>query len=375
MVKINGMNKPDNSLQNALIAKLIDKKDEGFGVKDFFTLMELGEQRTEKIFNKAQELAGAMTPPPADEAVQEDGYDPKLGFLGNAGKSLFGGLKSLVEAAATNPQLQELLLRVVGTRQPSQNDLALAALRMENQFVAQPNMMYAPPQQPMLPPAPQHQQFRGPYAAPLPQPLMPSDVARYNSMMGQQPATPPTQQPLAASGPIQGGPPPIAPPAQQSAPATQAPVPAGFQTPANQQQAVANELEGATSGLPSNGDPIPEAPLPSNEELVAQELSAAVSATMEIALTEILTKPNERSWAEHAHGTWPKAFLEKLAATQNVQEAVGLIAEQCSGDVWNRITSRLVEENNGPERGKEEMLLAQQIIKLVDANKKPGAPK
>lgn len=357
MVKITNMTKKDDTLLNQLLTSALTKKDDGFGVKDFFTLMELGEQRTEKIFNKAQELAGAMAPA-ASEEITEDGYDPKLGFLGNAGKSLFAGLKSVVEMAATNPQVQELLVKMVGSRNPSQQDLAVAAMRMEHQFAPPPLM--APPPQQIQP------QFRTPYAQPLPpSPTSPQQQQAnelHRQQVNQQYAVPQPGQPqpqpwnrVDVVAPLQG-PPPMSgqrPPAPQQ----------------TQQQAVANELEGAASGvtLPSNGDPEADV-LPSNEEIARQAQVETVTATMAIALEEIITKPAVRTWAEHAHDTWPKALKEQIVAAPSMQEKVGLIMNNCAEDVWVRLNQKIEEEDKTVERGKEQMHFAGQLMRLVEMN-------
>ncbi len=375
MVKIAQMTKKDDTLQNQLIQGLLTKKDEGVGIEEMMALIKLGEDRSDKMFARIQEITGAITPATEGE-IQEDGYDPKLGFLGNAGKSLFGGLKSVVEMAATNPQVQELLVKLVGSRTPSQNELAMAAMRMENQFTSPPML-----QQPQYQAPPQQRPaFRGPYAQPIPPPLMPQDVATYNAMTQQQnPQQSPQQYAIPPQQHLQGRQPTdpnrvdvVAPNSSGLPPMNQGQRPPP--PPQTQQQAVVNEMEGVSGGmtLPSNGDPEPDA-LPSNEEIARQAQSETVTATMAIALEEMITKPAVRTWAEHAHDTWPKALKDAIVAAATMQEKVKLITENCGEDVWLRLMQKFEQEEQTADRGKEQMQFATQILRLCEVNK-PGAP-
>lgn len=282
----------DNLMAN-LITAIVSNKSE-LTPEVMMQLIGMGEKRADKTIEMFQGMQH-----PGGEG--EDGYDPALGILGNAGKAIFSSLKGLVETAATNPAIQEMLMKFIGTRQPSQQQLVQAAWQME-QGRALPLM--TPPYQPV------DQQFI---------PAQPN----------------PYQQPQQSAPQQRRGPAPL-PPTQ--------PQPGMAVNSQAQQAVVASELEGGSSGLPSNGDPEQQGPPPTPEELAEEDLCDAVTRTIEIVVAEAQNKPAKRTWPEDATDHWPEAFIKKIVNNYSDQERVIIIGQKCARPVAQQLNNILHTE-------------------------------
>lgn len=282
----------DNSKYDGMIEKLLSvliSKDKGQVMTPdmIFNLQDKMEQRLERLMNISQGNA-------PQDGEGEAGYDPALGFLGNAGKALFGSLKALMDSAASNPALLELVAKVVGSRNPTDLQLAQAAYQMEHSGQIPPAIGYQA--QPQLP----HDY------APINQPTIPY---------------PPPPQPYQQPQRPRAGPPPLAqPPAQ----------------PAATQQSVENELEGATSGLPSNADPEQTQPM-SAEELADANLNEAVTFTVEIMIGEATGKPEKRVWPEDASDHWNKTFIKRICDEPSEHMRLQMVGSKCDPAVAQRL--------------------------------------
>ncbi len=238
------------------------------------------------------------------EGDEDSGYDPALGFMGNAGKAIFSGLKGLMDSAATNPQLMELVMKLVGTRNPTDQQLIQVAQQWDQTGVP-PAMQralpgYAPMNQQAIPYAPQQQVIQHP----------------------------PQQRPMPPSMPG-------AVPQQQNPP------------PQAMQQSVANELEGGASGLPTNGDPEQQRP-PTPEELAEENLIDAVTRTIEIIIGEASGKPEKRTWPEDATDHWNKAFIKTLVECHDNRTRLNILGTKCDpaaaakiSEIWKQDVTEL----------------------------------
>ncbi len=277
-------------LMNVLLSK---DKQQVLTPEVIFALQDKMEARIERMMNMGQTVTAN------NEEGGED-YDPALGFLGNAGKALFGSLKALMDSAATNPKLLELAATLIGSRNPTNQDLARVAYQMEQAGTG-------------LPPAlMQHQQHALPQFAPTNQQTIPYPQ-------------PPMQ-------PQRSMPPSIAP--AQPAPQVQ--------------QSVANELEGSASGLPGNGDPEQQRPMTA-EELAEENLVDAVTRTLEIMIGESVGKPMQRTWPEDARDHWNKDFIAKLVECTDNRTRLNMIGQKCDPQVagkLNAIWQQFPEEQN-----------------------------
>lgn len=316
------------SMMQGMFTALIEKdKGQVMTQEVIMDIQDRAEKRIERLMGMGRPTHGD-----GGEGEGEEGYDPALGFLGNAGKALFGSLKALMDSAATNPQLMELAMKVIGSRNPTDQQLAMAAQQWEATGVP-PAMMthmpqaqlpagYAPTNQQAIPYAPpmQHQVPQQQRTMPPPMPGQPVQVAQ------QQ------QQPVAA-----------------------------------QQQSAIDELEGGSSGLPSNGDPEQVAPMTA-EEMAEENLRDAVTQTIEIMIGESTGKPAKRVWPEHATEHWNKAFIQQIVTCPSDRERLRLIGTKCDqaiavqmNTIWT--TDPLKETMNG-----EQNIFVRELHRFVDMN-------
>ncbi len=289
----------ENSTRDAMItglmqAALTKDKSQALTPELIFKLQDMGEERMSRMLQMQQGMGGGGGEEGSD-------YDAKLGFLGNAGKAIFSGLKSLMESAATNPGVQQLLMSLVGKRNPSNAELAQQAYRMEQQQQAQimppPALAYQPADQQFIPAGPP--------------PLYPQQ---------QQPSfqgPPPIAQPRVTTNP---NPPQIHP---------------------TQQQQVANEFESEASGLPGNGDPAPE---PTPEEKAIEHLYNEVSEAVSICVTEAAAKSAVRTWPSYALDHWNKEFLENIKNMTTNGSRAQAIQQKCDPTVFAQL-ARLVQSD------------------------------
>lgn len=277
------MNK-DNSSRDSMIQGLMAafmQKDKGGGVSS-----EMMKELIE--FGATVGSANAVS----HEHDSNADYDPGIGFLGNTGKALFGALKSLIDSAATNPQVLDLIKAVVGKRNPSNAELAQAAWQMEQR------------QSGALPPG-------------VGQPLLP--VQTYGQPQAYPPMTPPAQRPQ--------------------------PVPA--QT---QQQQIAKELEGEASGLPSNEGPEEAEAELTPEQMAESHLRQTVTETIGEVVTEIEAQPLERAWPEYGLEHINRAFLKLLVDQPSDTIRCNMLNTKCDPAVWAKLVAKLT--NNKVEQAK-----------------------
>ncbi len=305
----------DNLLNN-LITTMVGNKSE-LTPELMIQFMERGEKSAERFLSMRNDM---------DSTANEDsGFDPALGFLGNAGKAVFDSLKGIVQAAASNPQLIEAVTKMFGSRNPTNQQLAYAAYQMEHGGV---------------PPA------FAPQVHPMPQQSLPGTFEPMN------------QQAI----PISGPPPMQHPHAQRPMPPPMHPAPA--QAGPTQQQVVASELEGATTGLPSNADPEQMAPR-TPEELADDNLRDAVTTTVEIMVGEGINKPTQRTWPEDATNHWPKHFIKAVVDCHDNGMRLRMIGEKCDRDVAIKLNTIWQQDHN------EQNIFWQEMIRFVEMNRVP----
>lgn len=327
MMKIfNRENSTAAAMTNNLITALITRSKE----------KEPSLQTAMELIKFMNDQTGGMTAGAAELAGPEmDGYDPKIGFLGNAGRALFDILKQM----ATRPELMDMVANIVGRNKPTNDDIAMAARRIEqNGFPVQQAL-----------PSLGNRDYQGmPSAIPAGPPPLPQRQIPQPQPMSQQQRIAPQQ---VQQQPVQ----------QRTNPAQQ-PV-------ANAQADVASELEGTASGLPTNGDPtmtpIEEELTP--EQLAAQNLIANISDTLATCINEIKTaKPqNERRWPEHATETWNRTFIQKLVNEPSEAMRFNAIRANCEPDIWNELLSVL---NGNPA---EYQLFNYHFRRFMDMNVAP----
>ncbi len=299
----------DNSSQmammNSLMQAVVGKKNNELTPDIIFKIQEMGEKRAEKWM---EIMGGTRGPEPVD---QDSGYDPALGFLGNAGKTLFGGLKSMMEMATQNPAILEVISRIIGKRNPTEIELYHAAQRMEQAQMGN-NIPPALPYQPM-------DQMR----APLPPPPLP----------------PPHPPVMANPRPVQAAP----------------------------QAELASEIESEASGLPSNGDPEPEPEL-TPEQMAERNIRDNVMDTIQIVIREIKENKPERAWVKHATDTWNRTFVQALISEPIENKRMQLLASKCDMEVWKELAGLLHANNN------EYVRFVMDFRKFIDMNNKPIEP-
>lgn len=329
----------DNSKYDGMIEKLLGtllSKDKGQALTPevLFALQDKMEQRIERMMSLGQAAVG----PNAEGGETE--YDPALGFLGNAGKALFGSLKALMDSAATNPQLLELAAKLIGSRNPTDQQLAQVAWQMERGGM--PPALMQPQQQYQLPGyQPTHQQAIAPSPPIYPNPLQPQQGGQQTGQTMQSRSMPPplTQQP--------------------------------GQPPTQAQPSVASELEGGASGLPSNGDPEQSAPM-SPEELAEQGLRDAVTNTIEVVISEAINKPAVRTWPEDARDHWPQHFIQQIIACNDNRMRLQMIGSKCETEVANKLG---VIWNNGMDGVNERNNFTSEMARFVNMCKpQPAVP-
>ncbi len=302
----------DNLMAN-LIQAIINNKDDKLTPDMMIQLINMGEKRADKLIEMTQGIQHG-----GEEGSE---YDPALGFLGNAGKALFGSLKALMDSAANNPAILDIVKALVGNKNPSNAELAQAAWRLEQQGMNPQQIAFQ--QQPQLPPV--YTPTDTPYAPYPPRP---------------NPAQPQQRQ----------GPPRVAPPPQPPA-----------------QSAVANELEGAASGLPSNGDPEQQVPLTA-EELAEENLRDAVTRTVELMIGEAKGKPQKRAWPEDATANWNADFIKAICDTTYDQMRLRLLDSKCERSVASQLNDIWLADVS------EQRIFWDELHRFVDLNMKRFAP-
>ncbi len=304
----------DNLLAN-LITAFVNNKGQEFTPELMLKFIEKGESNATRML----EFSHGINQHGGEEGSD---YDPALGFLGNAGKALFGSLKALIDSAANNPAMLDIVKALVGTKNPTNDQLAQAAYRLEQQGMNPQQIAFQQP--PQLPPV--YTPTDAPYAPYPPRP---------------NPAQP--QQ--------RSGPPRVAPPPQ--------PVPA--------QSAVTNELEGAASGLPSNGDPEQQLPL-TPEELAEENLRDAVTRTVELMIGEAKGKPQKRAWPEDATANWNADFIKAICDTTYDQMRLRLLDSKCERSVASQLNDIWLADVS------EQRIFWDELHRFVDLNMKRFQP-
>lgn len=155
------MNAKDTTAQtnlvNGLIQTVMSMKQGENNPDLFLKLVKFGREQVKDAMDLAQMMGGGAGGEEGGEGGSKDesGWDAKAGFLGNVGKLLYSGFKGLVQAAQQNPQLYEVLFKLLGNRNPTDTEMAAAAHRMEMQ---QANLLSGTNPQ-ALPMTPQQQQL------------------------------------------------------------------------------------------------------------------------------------------------------------------------------------------------------------------------
>ncbi len=375
----------ENSIQQQLVGTLLQsvlnpqRADNQMTPEMILKLIGEGRDQARMIYESAAERQAAVEPPNEDP-----NYDPKIGFLGNAGRAILGGLQDVMRMAASNPQIMEVVTRLFNKKNPTMDDAAAFAYRAEQAEMRGLPMQSAPP----------------PLAAPPVQQQLP----HHNPPMQQQYVSsmpPPVRNnPLITPAPMATQPPPMQPPpVQQSVPVppAQNPAPAQGEPTVEQQQAIqsqidlATELEGEAGMEPSTGQlpplqPAEQAPPPTaapvqqpqqapvqqppqtqqqltpEQEASRNRLREAVTNVITSAITEIEDKIEEREWHVDAHRYWHGDFKRALAAAPNDDYRMKMIAEFCQPDVWDRLMELLAN-------GEELVRFFRGIMELANMNR------
>lgn len=323
------------AMMNSLMQAAFHKKED-LTLDKMMQLLKMGKDEAKEYFQLAQGMSVGK-----DGEPTEDDYDPALGVMGNVTKGIFSGLKTLAGMAMQSPELQQVLLALVGKKNPDDAALANAARMMESQGYTPQQMFMGPQATQQLPFQPQQQ----PYNA--------------HTMY------PPVQQQLQPNAfpPMPGRNPP------QQRPAVQQQQSAQQQQPVNQtaqQQQVVSEIEGASSGLPSNDGPVEEAPSELTPEQMAEiAMREEVTETVRIMISEGVTKPNVRSWVEYAYDKWPKHLLIKLGMMTSERERWPLISSLCAREVWVQFGTLLNSQIQSGDAS-EQVLAHNELNRLMD---------
>lgn len=323
----NKENTQQQQMINGLMQAVIQAKQGHEMTPDLMLrIMDLGEKRFERVLNLTQNMSGPAGGEEEGGGGEEEGggYDPKLGFLGNAGKALFYGLKKLPELAVQYPQLGQVLVNLVGTRAPSDAQLAQTAHRLEAGGM---NSMQLPP--PVT--APQH----------YPQPqMMRAPYPQYQMGGFTPPSLPPAQAPM--MHPQQMNP-------MAQVPQQVAPQPAPQQAQPQQAQIdAATELEGESIGvdLPSTQTPSAqsEGEAQLNEALANSEarLRGAVTDAISQAVLDITDKVSVHRWPEDADDNWPGDFKKAIVGASDHQQRFALIQAKCDPAVWEKLMNLIM---------------------------------
>ncbi len=221
---------------------------------------------------------------------------------------------------AIAPQAMQLAAQIVGNKKPSDQQLTQAVYQMEQQGMIPQQI--APNPQYQLPAAPQY---------------APTDVN----------AIQPGPRPM---------PPRVGPPQPNPAQVTQS--------------AIANEMEGAPSGLPSNGDPEQAVP-PTAEELADDNLRDAVTKTVDLMIAEAKGKPQKRVWPEDATANWNADFIKRIVDCQFEQGPGGrlfIIGSKCDATAAAQLQEILRSDVN------ELNMFWANLRRFVDMNMQRFAP-
>ncbi len=378
MRRENKENSTQQQLMQTLMAAVLNPKRDSMGPDVILRLIGEGRNQAKEMFEIAQQSMQGNAEPPAPTG---DGWDPAIGFLGNAGKAIFGGLQEVMKMAASDPRVMGVLAQLVGRREPSQADLAAYAYREEQRQmqIQQGGGALPPPVNAGPPPIqqqPQYQQQPQQYmqAGPMPPPVRP----------------PMQQQSLVTPPPMQQAPAPVAPQTGQP-------------TEEQRQEAVAQQteidvataLEGESAGVNLDGvvntpppTPAPVAPptqaaqpqaqpaaqpaaqppaqprpLTPEEQDSENRLRDYVSATMSMAITDIVDERLTREWHNDAHENWNGKFKRALLQAPNDDQRVLMIERYCDPAVWARLRELIAA--NGDELAK----FYQGLHALLDLNK------
>lgn len=317
-----------DALLGNLLTAIVNNKGDTLTPAVMMELITMGEKRADKILEITQGMGGQHHPEGGEDAE----YDPNMSFLGNAGKAIYGILKQL---AATNiPEALSTLKQLIPamTGRPTDAQLAQAAYQMERGSVPPALSPNAPPMLPGYDPINQQ-------AIPYP----PNPVYQQHQQAQQ---SIPQQRPM---------PPPLSP------------APGQPQNPVAQQRAVASELEGGASGLPSNGDPEQQKVLTPEEE-AEENLKEAVTNTVSIMIGESTGKPPKRTWPEDATDHWNAAFVQALVNYPNNNMRMQMIASKCDPEKIAQLTNILRPDPY------EQDVLWREMRRFVDMNKPAQGP-
>jgi hypothetical protein len=307
-----------------LLNLLIQQKDNPSSLRD--TIMLMGEMK--KMTRDEIEFAHAMAG--GEEPGGGDGYDPRLGFLGNAGRAIFAGLSDLVKEATRNPAILQLLMRLLGTGRPTQQQMAQAAYRLAQQ--GQPVLLTPPAGQPQ----PQQRQLFAP---------------QFQTPSLLTPPAAGTVQPAAGTQAVAGLPPTV-----PTMPGVPPPVPSATQ----QQVQAATELEGEAMGM-AVGDVAEETP--------ETRLRSFVTDAIKECCDDMQDKRAAREWWAYGDQWWNGDFKQALADLPDDQQRAVLIQSRCEPEQWNRLIGLLQADTTGGETAK----FYEGLRALVAAQKKPTA--
>ena len=347
MLKLALREDPEKSaLMKSLLDAAMNKKPNELTPEMLISIMKMGKDEAKEYFQLAQGMSGGVGMNPE---VAEDDYDPALGFLGNTAKAIFSSLKALVGMAGQNPMFMELIAKLVGSRNPDDAALANAARMMEQNGMTTQGMIQGPGMTPQLP----YQQVNPWQQAPM--------QAHQNGFTPLPNRQPQAQQQRQVA--------PVQPTAQQATPSmadrSQQNVP---QQQSTQQQQVVAEIEGNASGIPGSDGPAEESP----HEMTPQEaalitLRGNVTETVRIMSEEAVSKPNQRSWVEFAHGCWHKEFLARIVMESRDTERWAMIARMCDQSVWKQMIEEITRQAKAGDAS-EQIMLGTELNKLIDMN-------
>ena len=358
----------ENSNQQALVNSLIqtviaNKQGQELTPSAYMDIMQLGEKRMERMLNMAQQFSERGGGDEEESSSPAEGYDAKLGFLGNAQKALFYGLRELPKLAVQHPELVQMVTKLFGTPKPTDEQVSQAAQRLEQQNMG---MHGLPP-----PVAPQQfqQMAQIPYQQQqaLPNFGVPPAVGQNQQVVQQQPR------------PVQQAPQPAAQPPQI--------------TPAQQSQVdSATELEGEAIGVDMGAQPptttpsgtvadilAPDAASQTPEQEAEERLCAAVTTSMDLCASDIADKIAKRTWHENATDFWPRDFKRAIVNAADNRQKVMFIQGKCDKPVWAKLIGLVTPQPNDTDAVKVEKQaeLSQfyaDLARFCDMNKEPVAP-
>ena len=292
----------DNTQQNALMTELIKGRDSGnkqSSIQEIMSILEYGR--------KLQDHTIKMVQGTAEEPAPGEGWNPKIGVLGNMAQQFFGIIKEAVKSAASSPHAQQMLMNLFNKTNPSEQEQLAAAQELERRQIAQGIQPQAqlpvpqagiqgmPQQRPLVTPAPQMPQVPG-MAIPMRTantPRPPQSQAPRQTVMQQQPRPPMAQVQPQAPGVnvqqrVQPGPQPM-PPLKPAAPVTPQPQSSPPVT------APANGAPPPQPTPPPAAPPVAAKHTQDAEEAAAKaaasEMEAEVTGVSEVDITELGATP------------------------------------------------------------------------------------